>query len=188
LYRTLKAAVLGLSLFGAAAPASQAATYLFENKQAEIDFTYVVGFVTQSGHFSKIDGFLKFDRRAPEKGSLNAIIKTDSLTASNFQDELRGDDFFNVTVFPDIRFVSQTAHAVGDNAAEFSGALTMHGVTQPLNVHVDFLPPDPAQPNRINLVATAQLKRSAFNMTALSALVDDDIEIKIRGALIKEKK
>ena len=187
MYRTLKAAILALSLFGAAAPASQAATYLFENKQAEIDFSYRVGFLPQSGRFSKIDGFLKFDRRAPEKGSLNAIIKTDSLTAATFQDELRGDDFFNVAVFPEIRFVSQSARPVGDNAAEFTGALTMHGVTQPLNLHVDFLPPDPAQPGRIVVVATAQLKRSDFNMTSLSALVDDEIEIRIRGAL-KEKK
>jgi polyisoprenoid-binding protein YceI len=187
LSRVLRTAVLALSLLGAAAPASRAATYHFENKQAEIDFTYNVGFVTQSGHFSKIDGSLKFDKHAPEKGSLNAVIKTDSLTAAAFQDELRGDDFFNVAVFPEIRFVSQSARAVGDNAAEFSGALTMHGVTQPLNLHVDFLSPDPAQPGRINVVATAQLKRSAFKMTALSALVDDEIEIKIRGAL-KEKK
>ncbi len=187
MFRPAKAALLLASAFislAVSAGGSLAATYSFDNKRADVSFTYTVGFVQQSGRFTELNGLFKFDQRAPERGSISAVIKTSSLTANTFQEELRGSDFFNVAVFPEIRFVSRSVRAVGENSAEFSGDLTMNGVTQPVTLQVVF---QPVAGSRPIVTATGRLRRSAFNMTALSLLVDDEIEIQIKAALQEKK-
>jgi len=82
-----------------------------------------------------------------------------------------------------------------ENSAEFSGDLTMNGATQPVTLKVVFQPSTEAvsggahasAESRPLVIATAHLKRSSFNMTALSFLVDDEIDIQIKAALQEKK-
>jgi polyisoprenoid-binding protein YceI len=164
----------------------RAGAYSLENKNADIAFTYTVGFVEQTGRFKEMDGVLKFDKRAPQNGSISAVIKTASLSANAFQDELKGSDFFNVAAYPEIRFVSASARPLGENSAEFTGTLTLRGVSKPATLRFDFAPQSGA-PGQIAITGRGRLKRSDFNMTALSLLVDDEIEIVIKASL-REKK
>ncbi len=164
----------------------RAGTFSLENKNADITFTFTAGFIEQTGRLREIDGVLKFDKNAPQDGSLSAVIKTASLSANAFEAEIKGADFFNVAAYPEIRFVSKSVRSIGENSAEFVGALTLHGVTQPMTLRVDFEPRTGAA-GHTKFVAKGRLKRSAFNITALSFLVDDEIEVVIKSAL-REKK
>ncbi|MGO8954165.1 MAG: YceI family protein [Rhodomicrobium sp.] len=177
------AMLVAFSLFtaGAGASGSHAANYIFDSKRAEVNFTYYVGFLSQSGHFTKLDGTFQFEPRSPGRGSINAVIRTASLTANAWESELRGSSFFNVAVFPEIRFTSRTVRATGENSAEFIGDLTMNGVTRTVTLQT-VLKSGP------HVTATAHLKRSAFNMTALGFLVGDDIDIQIEAELIEKQK
>jgi polyisoprenoid-binding protein YceI len=171
--------------------------YSFDNKHANVSFTYYVGFASQSGRFTDLNGVFHFDRRAPEQGSIKAVIKTASLTANAFESELRGSRFFNVGVFPEIRFASRSVKPLGDNRAEFNGDLTMNGVTRPVTLQVAFQPEARAgfgsaqaaslPDGRARMIATTRLKRSEFNMTSLSYLVNDEIDIEISAALQEKK-
>ncbi len=179
----VKAAVLfAFSLFIAVAgpTRSTAATYAFDSKHADVKFTYYVGFLAQAGRFTEMDGLLQFDAGSPGRGSIDAVIKTASLTASAWESELRGSMFFNVAVFQEIRFKSRSVRPAGANSVEFVGDLTMNGVTQPVILLADVK-------NGRHVTATARIKRSAFNMTALSLLVADEIDIQIEAGLIEKK-
>ena len=190
-------AILALVSLTAFAGQSLAGIYTFDNMHADVSFTYYVGFASQSGRFSDLNGVFQFDRHSPEKSSIKAVIKTASLTANAFESELRGSRFFNVGVFPEIRFVSRSVKHISENRAEFNGSLTMKGVTRPVTLQVVFQPEERAgfasayassSPNaRPRVIATTRLKRSAFNMTALSYLVNDEIDIQITAALQEKK-
>jgi polyisoprenoid-binding protein YceI len=168
------------------APELRAGAYSLENKNADIAFTYTVGFVEQMGRFKEIDGILKFDKRAPQNGSISAVIKTASLSANVFEDELKSSRFFNVAAYPEIRFVSASVKPLGENSAEFNGTLTMRGVSKPVTLRFDFAPQTGA-PGQLTMTGRGRVKRSDFNMTSLSLLVNDEIEIVIKAAL-REKK
>ena len=190
-------ALFALASLAAFAGQCSAGIYSFDNKHANVNFTYYVGFASQSGRFTDMNGIFQFDRRAPAKGSIKAVIKTASLTANAFESELRGSRFFNVGVFPEIRFASRSVKPVGENRAEFNGDLTMNGVTRPVTLQVAFQPEaransgsaQAAQPpdGRARMTATTRLKRSEFNMTSLTYLVNDDIDIEISAALQEKK-
>ncbi len=185
-----KAAICAaLTLICAAAVAPcWAASYSFDSMRSNVNFTYYVGFVSQSGRFTKIEGLVDFDGRAPGRGAIDAVIQTASLTANAWQTELRGSRFFNVTVFPEIRFKSRSVKSTGESRADFSGDLTMNGVTQPVTLHVSF---EQARGGHSGsapaITATAHIKRSDFNMTSLRFLVDDGIDIEIKAALQERK-
>jgi polyisoprenoid-binding protein YceI len=200
LSRSTKAPIIALfALASLAAFTGQclAGIYAFDNKHANVSFTYYVGFASQSGRFTDLNGVFHFDRSAPERGSIKAVIKTASLTANAFESELRGSRFFNVGVFPEIRFASRSVKPLGENRAEFNGDLTMNGVTRPVTLHVAFQPeagtasgraqPAVSRDGRARIVATTRLKRSEFNMTSLSYLVNDEIDIEITAALQEKK-
>ncbi|MGO9173640.1 MAG: YceI family protein [Rhodomicrobium sp.] len=183
MFTSIKTAIVAafLLLAGATgATRSHAATYAFDSKHADVNFTYYVGFLSQSGRFTEMDGLFQFDPHAPERSSINAVIKTASLTAHAWESELRGRMFFNVAVFPEVRFKSRSVRPTGGNSADFIGDLTMNGVTQPVTLKA-------VLKNGPHVTATAHFKRSAFNMTALSFLVGDEIDILIEAELIEKR-
>jgi hypothetical protein len=77
-----------------------------------------------------------------EKDRVEAVVKTASLTASEqfIEDKLKGEDFFNVAVRPEIRFKSRAVRRAAGNAAEnnaeLSGDLTMNGISQPVTLRM----------------------------------------------------
>ncbi len=178
----IRAAILaGLSLLASATGQTQsyAAAFAFDSKHAAVNFTYYVGFLSQSGRFTELDGHFQFNAQTPERSAIDAVVKTASLTANAWESELKSSMFFNVAVFPEIRFKSRSARLAGANSAEFTGDLTMNGVTQPVTLFA-------VLKNGTHVSAIAHIKRSAFNMTALSLLVSDEIEIQIEADVIEK--
>ena len=188
------AAMLMAMLIVKSALADSASSYIFDSKHTDVRFTYYVGFVAQSGRFTDLNGLFLYDAQIPERGAIDIVIKTSSLSADAFETELRGSNFFNVAVFPEIRFRSRSVKPTGGNTATFPGDLTMAGITQPVELQVVFVPfyspasdQGPAANSMPRMKATAHIKRSAFNMTAFGFLVGDGIDIQIHAALKKGK-
>jgi polyisoprenoid-binding protein YceI len=185
----LRVALLSIGFF-AGLRDCLAETYAFDSKHADVRFTYHVGPISQSGHFTELTGLFEYDRRAPERGSISAVIKTASLKADVQEERLKGSDFFNVAVWPEIRFKSRAMRPTAANSAELTGDLTMNGVTQPVTLQMVF--ETGAAPTRNaaeqrgpRLTATVHILRSSFNMTAMSFLISDEIDIEIDAALRK---
>jgi polyisoprenoid-binding protein YceI len=185
-----KAAFTTLAIFALTAngPCS-AASYAFDKKRTEVRFAYTMGLATGRGRFTSIDGTAEFDEAAPEKTSVESVIATASLTADEpvVESELKGSEFFNADVEPQIRFKSRSVRAQTSDAAEMTGDITVNGITKPVVLQVSLRPHDnPAlkySQGAREFVATTHIRRSEFNMTAFQSMVGDDVQIEIDAIL-----
>lgn len=177
----------------AAAGQCSAASYAFDKKHTEVRFAYTMGFSTGKGRFTSVDGTAEFDEAAPEKTAVEAVIATASLTADEpiIESELKGSDFFNADVEPQIRFKSRSVRAEAPDAAEMTGDITVNGITKPVVLQVSLRPHDnPAlkySQGAREFVATTHIRRSEFNMTAYPSMVGDDVQIEIDAILRKTR-
>lgn len=116
----------------AAAPA-MATTYKTDQGHTEVRFSWShAGVSVQSAEFTVAEGTLDLDPDNVEAASLNVTIKSDSV-ATGFEaldKHLSSADFLEVETYPEITFVSTGVEKTGDNTANVTGDLTIHGTTQ----------------------------------------------------------
>ncbi len=88
-------------------------------------------FGTVEGTFKGFSGTVNFDPANPSSASFNVCINPASIdTESEKRDEhLKNEDFFDVTKYTTICFVSESVVKKG-NTYEVTGKLTMRGVTK----------------------------------------------------------
>lgn len=177
-FKFLTAGVLALLAAEGCTTGAQAGNYAYDSKHADITFTYHVGLTSHTGHFSDLNGFLRLDDAAPERGASEAVIKTRTLTASMFEGELKSDTWFNIEKFPELRFKSRSFKPAGANKYEVAGDLTLHGVTQPVIMLT--------VKKGSHVSGHIKIKRSDFGMSAMSFLVSEDIDIQIEADLIEK--
>ena len=180
----LMAATIALSLAASAGtPKAAPVAYVFDQKRAEVTFSYSLPFSSGRGHFSSVGGMAHIDDAAPANTRVEALIDTRTLRAGNSlsQSELRGTSFFNVAKFPQMRFKSRSVRAKNATTSDVSGDLTVRGVTQPVVLHVTLQPPGTS--GRRDMRATTRINRSDFGMTAYPFFVGDTVDIEIRAVL-----
>jgi len=128
----------------AAMPAvSSAATFKVDANHSSVNFK-IRHFVTQvQGRFERFQGTVEFDPKARDgaikvEGTIDASsINTDMAKRDA---HLRSDAFFDVAKYPTIRFSGGklTDFNSDKTEAKLHGELTMHGVTKPLVLDVQF--------------------------------------------------
>ena len=186
------ALLFATKLFFSAAPAAYAGRFEFDPRRTEVRFSYKMAYTTQRGRFTKVNGTLDYDERAPEKSKINASILTASLTTGEaiVDNELKGAAFFNVNVSPVIAFKSLAVRPQSPTLADVSGEITVNGITKPVTLKVSLTPhDDPAlkyDAGARQFIAKTRIQRSAFNMTDYQSMVDDDIDIEI-AAIVRPK-
>src|SRR5207245_5660602 len=103
----------------------------------------------------------------PLASSARVTIDAASIdTRDEKRDEhLRSADFFDVERFPTLDFASRKVRAVKDGYI-VDGDLTIHGVTKPIELHVEPLGviKDPWGGTRVGFEATAELSRKDFGL------------------------
>lgn len=144
------------------------------------------------GRFNRTSGKLTLDRTA-KTGSIEITIESASVDTGPHElrgrtrtrdEHLRTADFFNVQEFPQLTYKG-TAKWTGDWPTEVQGQLTMLGVTQPVNLKVDYFNcvPDPRMKGKREVCggnATGTLKRSDFGMKFGIPAVSDEIRLQIQ--------
>lgn len=179
---TLPAIAVGLLMPPVSAHAE---SYVFNSRRTEVRFSYVMGFITQRGRFSVVEGDLQFDEKAPEKSRVFAKIATASVETGQpiVDDELKGVNFFNAKTQPSLTFRSRTVKASTPDRAQITGDITVNGVTQPVTLDVTLTAhDDPAlkySAGSKRFVAKTTLSRSAFKMDSYKDMVGDEIAIEI---------
>lgn len=122
--------------------------------------------------FDSIDGTLQLDPADPTNAALSISIDVASLDLpappDGFREELLGANFFDAANHPTISFESESIEMTGDTTATVTGQLTLHGVTQPVEMAVTFNGNTEAgafEPwTRIGFSASGELSRTAFGM------------------------
>src|SRR5471030_3268563 len=95
------------------------------------------GMVKVRGRFRDFDGTILYDPAHPERSSVTAVIKTESIdTDMSLRDtHLKSPDFFDAASFPAIVFQSERVTKRGRGFVAV-GPLTMHGVTRQITLPI----------------------------------------------------
>jgi len=148
------------------------------------------------GEFGKVSGTVRYDGKTLADSGVTAVIDASSINTSEpMRDQhLKSADFFDVAKYPTITFKSKKVEADPDSFKIF-GDLTMHGITKPVTLTADTLPPpikDPMGFLRTGTEAKTTINRKDFDiafdkvMDNGGALVGDDVVITIEAELIQK--
>ncbi len=139
------AGVMAAVVLGAAAHGQvQAADYAIDKQGAHAFVQFRVkhlGYSWLYGRFNNFDGSFTFDEKDPSKNKVEVTIDMASIDSNHAERDkhLRSDDFLNTAKFPEATFVSTAYKATGENTAELTGNLTLHGVTKPVTLDVEHI-------------------------------------------------
>ncbi|GCE28271.1 hypothetical protein KDA_37550 [Dictyobacter alpinus] len=131
------------------------------------------------GRFSEMHGTIQLDANTPEKTTVQAAVKTESIYtgASQRDAHLRSADFFDVAKYPTISFESTQMRLVDQTRCYMEGLFSMHGVTRPITFQVTYTGTnrDPlTNAWRIGISATTKIDRRDFGM-GFNRLITDGI-------------
>lgn len=124
---------------------ANATEYGFDKAHSHIGFsvTHILGRVP--GSFKDYDGSFTFDSAKPEASKVKVTIHAASIdTENDMRDkDLRSEKFFDVEKFPNLTFVSKKVSR-GESEKKYTveGDLTIHGVTKPVTLDVDYIGED----------------------------------------------
>lgn len=93
-----------------------------------------------TGSFKKFDGTVETEGDDLTTAKINFSADVDSLSTNNDQRDghLKSPDFFDVANHPAITFASTEMKKVSDEEYALNGNLTMHGVTNPVSMKVEY--------------------------------------------------
>lgn len=149
-----------------------------------------MGISTVRGQFQKVTGTATFDPTDFSKATVDVTIEAKSVdTRVEMRDnDLRGENFFDVQKFPTITFKSKKVETAGTGKLKITGDLTIHGVTKETVLDVDG-PTAPVKDPRgnahIGASGTTKINRKDFGVNGASTMVGDDVTITLDVELTK---
>ncbi|MEM1230236.1 MAG: YceI family protein [Pseudomonadota bacterium] len=168
-----------------------AGAYEVEPTHAYITFSYShLGFSTPHLGFDRFAVDLDLDPADLARSSLSVIVDAASVDSrvAEFDDHLKGPDFFAVAEHPEIRFTSTAIEMTGATKANITGDLTIKGVTKPvvLEARIDKAAMHPMLKKPVvGVSAFGTLSRSAFGLGKYVPAVGDEVELYITAELVK---
>jgi polyisoprenoid-binding protein YceI len=161
-----------------------------------------VGFVARHlmvskvrGSFGEVSGTIVIGED-PLASSVEVSIKTDSISTGQADRDthLRSADFLDVEAHPEMIFKSTKVIPVGGNDFTVVGNLTVHGVTNEVQLAVEFegIAKSPWGQEVIGFSASGEIDREAFGMTWNAALetggvlVAKKIKLEIEAEAIRQ--
>jgi polyisoprenoid-binding protein YceI len=162
--------------------------YKIDPVHSSISFKVRHFFSYVTGKFTRFDGTFTVDPEAVDQSSVTAAVQAASIdTADHDRDKhLKSADFFNVERFPEIAFKSKSVKSTGDKTADIVGDFTMHGVTNELTLHAQFLGKGKGMKGEISgwHLTTDPIKRGDYGLNWSKVVegtqvVGDDVEITI---------
>jgi polyisoprenoid-binding protein YceI len=184
----------------------QAEEYGFDKAHTHIGFTVQHLLTKVPGEFRDFDGSFTFDPNKPEASSISVTIQAASVNTDNDRRDhhLQSADFFDVEKFPTLTFNSTSvSKGDGDNKYDVVGDLTIHGVTKPVTLGVEYLGSDTQAMGKDNKMvakiagfsATTKIDRRDFGLTwgegmmstGKNMMVANDVTINLDIAAMDKK-
>lgn len=148
-------------------------------------------FATVTGRFNKFSGSFDFNEKTGKLNDLMVKIQPSSIDTNQEKRDthLKSKDFFDVETFPSLEFKGNKVSYKGTKPVSVSGDLTMHGITKPITLKIDYKGSvvDPWGMQKAIFEATAQLNRKDFGIVWNKALdsggmmLSDEVKITITG-------
>ena len=140
-----------------------------------------LGYSTQRGRFNKTSGKITLDVAA-KKGSVDLTIESASLDMgfAKWNEHMKGEEFFDVTEYPTIRFTSDKLLFDGDNVVGAEGNFTLLRQTHPLTLRVEgfHCAPFPmTKKMHCGANVSATILRSQYGMARYLSMISDEIKL-----------
>ncbi len=121
------------------------------------------------GMFHKVGGMIRYDPENPERSSVEAEIDVASLsTGVKKRDQhLLSDEILDAKKYPRITFKSARIQMDSKNRGKITGDLTIHGVTRPVTLDVEFHGPVKSPFGgeiTLGFIASARIDREDFGV------------------------
>ncbi|HET9075386.1 MAG TPA: YceI family protein [Acidimicrobiales bacterium] len=160
-------------------------TYSIDPTHSRIGFVARHAMVTKvRGSFNEFEGSGFFDAENPAGSNLQLTIKATSIDTRNADRDahLRGNDFFDMETYPEIRFASTSVERVDDERYRVTGDLTVKAETRPVTIDFELSGPvqDPWGNQRIGLEGSVQVNRKDWGLNW-------NVALEAGGILISEK-
>lgn len=170
----------------------ESGTYAIDPAHTQILFAVShMGFTTYYGRFANASGTLDLSTKTPGASQLQVEVPTAtvSTTSDKLDGELKGAQWFDAQKFPSITFKSAKVTRTGQDTAQVTGDLTLHGVTKPVTLAVRFNgagvnPLD--KKYTVGFRATGIIRRGEFGMTTYVPLIGDEVELTLSGAFERQ--
>ena len=166
------------------------ATWKFDPAHTAATFTARhIMVTTVHGRFAPPTGTLEFDPQHPENARVEARDRRDDPQHRRraARQSPQSADFLEVDKYPTITFKSTKVEVTGDEEARVTGDLTIHGVTRPVTLNVEYLGTvaSPFGDQRAGFTASTKINREDWGLTwnvaieAGGVMVGKDIKIEL---------
>lgn len=182
-----------VTALAALAATAQAApeTFVIDNSHTYPHFSYNhLGFSNQTHKFDKTSGTVVLDRAA-KTGSVDVTIDVASINTGYalFNEHIQAADFFDTANHPTITFKSSKMAFKGDQPVSVAGDLSIKGVTRPVTLAITnfkCMPHPMLKVDACGANATAEIKRSEFNMGKNVPYVSDAVTLSLPIEAVKQ--
>ena len=168
-------------------------SYILEKTHARLTWsTTHFGFSEYPGGFDVIDAYLTLNPTQPERSTLRMTIDMDSVDSNSeaLDTHLRSADFFDTANHPQAEFQSTSVEQTGPTTATITGALTLHGVTKPIELQARFnragINPV-SELYTVGFTASGTVTRTQFGIDTYAPAVGDDVAINFSGEFVRPK-
>ena len=153
---------------------------------------------TVHGSFNGLKGTVDYDpaNLAASKAELTIDTTTLDTRNENRDKDVKGPNFFDVTKYPTMTFVSKRVIPGSGGKFQLIGDMTLHGVTKEVTFNVEG-PATPVKDGRGNLhsgaTATSTINRKDFgvtwnrNLDGGGVMVGDDVNVTVEVELVQMK-
>ncbi|MCW5736354.1 MAG: YceI family protein [Enhydrobacter sp.] len=137
-----------------------------------------------TGGFDSWHGTAHVDEDHPERSTVDVTVDAQSVSMADREEAatVRGPEFFNASIYPELAFHSDHMFRTSDTEWEVDGQMTLRGVTRPMTfevtVHDRNMGAAPGE-RYARLEAHGTLQRSQFGMDRYIDLLGDPVTITI---------
>jgi polyisoprenoid-binding protein YceI len=173
--------------------------YKMDTSHSEVGFTVKHLMLTNvKGRFNKFEGAFDYDEKTKtlSKVDIKIDIATVDTNDKKRDEHLASPDFFDAKKFASMDFKADKVTGVeAGKSFKLPGTLTLHGVTKPVTLDVDFrgVTKDPWGNERLVFGATAKINRTDWgvkwnkSMDKGGVVVGEEVVIAIESESVKAK-
>jgi len=153
-------------------------------------------FTNVSGSFQKFDASIETEDDNFENAKIEFTGDVDSITTANADRDthLLSPDFFDAEKFPKLTFSASSFKKQNEGEYELKGDLTLHGVTKPVKLDVEFggLAKDPWGNVKAGMSISGKINRKDWGLNWNSALeaggvlVGEEVKLNIELQFVKQ--
>ncbi|MEM7688804.1 MAG: YceI family protein [Pseudomonadota bacterium] len=145
------------------------------------------GLSSKTARFPKMEGDVKIVPGRPEAARIDVTFDATALEApdSVTLKRLRGEKFFWVEKYPQVRFAGQTLTLTSARKGTVEGQLTARGVTKPATLAVEFdTDPLKAAANQpVRFTGKTTIDRREFGMDSYQLIVGNKVKITLNAKM-----